>query len=516
MASRLIRLRLSPQYGVVLGWAALILLLTSFTLTRGYNHDEEQFLAAARLTLDGAIYRDFIHLQPPYYVELLGAIYRLLGLEHGFFFTARLINLLATLAACLALWHRADRAPGPGFATIALFITCTAIQPGIDSARNDMMPCALALWGASLVMGELTAPRCRSREILLAGILLAAAVGIKLSYAFAPLAVALYLAWKRPRLLVPLIAGGVVGTLPMLLFIPAGWEGFKAGVFDYHRVTPMLWHAEMGLSHYFGLEYLAEFLNRRVLTDATLAALLLLATCLFAGRRNPDIARAMREGHNGLTLLLLLGALVFGLLPRPPYIQYFQPFAAFAIFSLPACWVSLAGFAPMRRALLSAALLVGCLPGGLVMLATVPKLLTPDKWMVNRVAQTGHSIRDLLAARGLTGPVATLSPIPVLEAGLSIYPELATGPFFYRTGDRLTAQAITALKGVSRQTLPELLATRPPAAILVGRETGPLETPFIDYAQKHGFQAKPLPGVKGLTLWLPAIPGESPVNPLSQ
>lgn len=508
--------RFLNKYAIALGWTVLVVLLVAFTLTRGYNHDEEQFLAAARLTMDGAIYRDFIHLQPPYYVELLGGIYRLLGQESGFFLTARLVNLLATLAACLALWHRAGRDPWPGFAAIALFVTCTAIQPGIDSTRNDMMPCALALWGASLVMGEMPRTRARYWAILLAGALFAAAVGIKLSYAFAPLAVTIYLAWRRPRMLAPLIAGGVAGALPLLLFIPVGWEGFKAGVFDYHRITPALWHAEMGLSHYFGLEYLAEFLNRRVLTDATLTALLLLATGLFSARRQPDVATAMQVRHAGLMLLLLAGALLFGLLPRPPYIQYFQPFAAFSIFCLPTCWQALAGAAPMRRALLCAVLLLGCLPGGLVMLATAPKLLAPQKWMVNRVTETGQSVRNMLAACDFVGPVATLSPIPVLEAGLAIYPELAAGPFFYRTGDHLTAEAVTALKGASRKTLPDLLAARPPAAILVGRETGPLEAPFIEYARSHDFQAKDVPGVKGFTLWLPACPDKVVPNPLSQ
>jgi hypothetical protein len=507
---------LPAKYGLALGWAVLVLLLAAFTLTRGYNHDEEQFLAAARLSMDHAIYRDFIHLQPPYYVELLGTIYRVLGLQSSFFLTARLVNLLSTVVACLALWHRAGRNPWPGFAAIALFVTCTAIQPGIDSTRNDMMPCAVALWGASLVMDALIRPYARSQGIFLAGALFVVAVGIKLSYAFAPLAATIYLAWHRPRLLVPLMAGGVAGALPLLFYIPGSWEGFKAGVFEYHRVTPALWHAEMGLSHYFGLEYLAEFLNRRVLTDATLAILLLLATCLMTICRQPDVAARMRAQHVGLLLFLLAGALIFGLLPRPPYIQYFHPFAAFAIFCLPACWHALAGSDPLRKALLSAVLLLGCLPGGLVMLATVPKLLTPQKWIVSRVAETGQAVRIMLDARSVVGPVATLSPIPVLEAGLTIYPELSAGPFFYRTGDRLSVEAINKLKGTSRQTVPELLTARPPAAILVGRESGPLDAPFIDYARSHGYQATALPGVKGFTLWLPASTIDNMVEPLSQ
>ncbi|MFV3131071.1 hypothetical protein [Niveispirillum sp. KHB5.9] len=483
-----------PSPAVALYWLALVLLLAAFAVGRGYNHDEEQFVAAAVLAMDGVPYRDFVYLQPPAYLALLSGLYRLLGLDGGYFLAGRLLNLGFTLLALAALWWQARACTDDRRVAVAvtlLFSASTAVQPAIDSMRNDMAPCALALWAAVLVMGERDRRRVRHGVVALAGLLLAGAVGMKLSYGFAPLVMGLWLLWRRVGMLPGFVAGGVLGALCLLPWPLMGWAGFVEGVFTYHRITPALWHEEAGLSAYFGLEYLAEFLNRRVFTDAVLAGLLFLATATFLAHRRV-----------GLSGLLMLGALAFGLLPRPPYIQYFMPFAAFTLLALPAAWVAMENAGSVRGALLAAVMLLGTLPGTLVMLANAPRLVQPGKWMLARVAAAGEAIRDEVRAAGLDGPVATLSPIPVLEAGLAIYPELSAGPFFYRTADRLTPERLRGLNAVGRRDLPGLLAARPPAAILLGREDTVLEQPLLDYAQAHGFVERPVPGVKGLRLFL--------------
>lgn len=495
---------------VIWFWSLLALLLAAFVLGRGYNHDEEQFVAAAVLAVDHVPYRDFLYLQPPAYLALLSGLYRLLGLEGGYFLAARMLNLCFTLLALAALWRFARRHSGtdpiPAMAVTLLFATSTAVQPAIDSLRNDMAPCALALWATVLLIGELDRSRPRASFMAIAGLLLAGAVGMKLSYGFAPLVLTLWLLWRRPRLLPGLVAGGAAGAACLLPWPLAGWDGFLEGVVTYHRVTPALWHAEAGLNEYFSLEYLAEFLNRRVFTDALLAGLLLLSTSFLLARRDEDVAARVGERHLGLLGLLMLGALIFGLLPRPPYIQYFMPFAAFTLLAVPAAWAALAPAERVRGALLAATVLLGALPGTVVMLANAPRLVQPGKWMVTRIADAGVRIRAEMQAAGLEGPVATLSPIPVLEAGLPIYPELSAGPFFYRTADRLPVAALRALHAVGRRDLPALLAERPPAAILLGREGAVLEQGLLDYALAHGFIEKPVPGIRGLRLFLAPPP----------
>lgn len=491
-------------------WLLLGLLLTGFVLGRGYNHDEEQFLAAAVLAMDQVPYRDFIYLQPPAYPALLSGLFRLLGMSDGYFLVARLVNLGFTLAALAALWCFARRQavePWPALAVTLLFATCTAIQPAIDSMRNDMAPCALALWAVVLLLWEGERPKPRQAMTALAGLLLAGAVGMKLSYAFAPFLLILWSLWQRRALLPGLIAGGAVGGLLLLPWLMAGWDGFVEGVFTYHRVTPALWHAEAGLGSWFGVEYLAEFLNRRVFTDAVLAGLLFLVTAWVLGRRDAAVKTALRDRQMGLLAALMLGALIFGLLPRPPYIQYFMPFAAFTLLAMAAAWPALESVGRVRGALLTSVVLLGALPGTLVLLANAPRLLQPEKWMVSRIAEAGNNIRAAMQAANVPGgPVATLSPIPVLEAGLDIYPELSTGPFFYRTADRLSVERLLALKGVGRRDLPALLAARPPTAILIGREGLALEQPLLDYAMTHGFVERPVPGVRGLRVFLAVAP----------
>lgn len=489
---------------IVLGyWLLLGLLLFAFVLGRGYNHDEEQFLAAGVLAMESLPYRDFMYLQPPAYPALLAGLFRLLGLEGGYFLTARLLNLGFTLLALAALWRFArllSDDPAPAMATTLLFAASTAIQPAIDSMRNDMAPCALALWATVLLLGEMGRDRPRHRLAALAGLLMAGAVGMKLSYGFAPPLLLFWLAWRRRGLLPAFVAGGAAGALLLVPWPLKGWAGFVEGVFTYHRVTPALWHAEAGLSAYFGLEYLAEFLNRRIFTDAVFAVLLFLATALLLVRRGAEAETGRL--YPGLLGMMMLCALIFGLLPRPPYIQYFMPFAAFALLALPVAWAALEPAGRVRGALLAAVVLLGALPGTLVMLANAPRLMQPGKWMVTRVADAGRAIGAEMRAAGLSGPVATLSPIPVLEAGLEIYPELATGPFFYRTADRLPAETLKRLNAVGRRDLPALLAAHPPAAILVGREEPGLEQPLLDHARAHGFIERPVPGVRGLRLFL--------------
>ena len=113
---------------------------------------------------------------------------------------------------------------------------------------------------------------------------------------------------------------------------------------------------------------------------------------------------------------------------------------------------------------------------------------------------------DAMVAAGATGPVLTLSPIPVLESGLPIYPELAAGPFFYRTADRLSAGEQARLHAVGRRDLHALLAQRPPAAVLIGREPAALEQPLLDYATQNGFAERKVGGVKGFRLFVRSRP----------
>jgi hypothetical protein len=104
--------------------------------------------------------------------------------------------------------------------------------------------------------------------------------------------------------------------------------------------------------------------------------------------------------------------------------------------------------------------------------------------------EVSRIIRDVVKtsapSSGSPGKILTLSPVYAIESDLPIYPELATGSFVFRIGDRLSQEERERYHATSVSTIGDLLDADPPAAILVGDE-GELENPLLDYAQKHNY-----------------------------
>lgn len=66
--------------------------------------------------------------------------------------------------------------------------------------------------------------------------------------------------------------------------------------------------------------------------------------------------------------------------------------------------------------------------------------------------------------------VLTLGPLYALEAGCDIYTELSSGSIVYRIANRLTPEERRITHTIGPQTLNEILAECPPAAVIVGVE----------------------------------------------
>ena len=111
-------------------------------------------------------------------------------------------------------------------------------------------------------------------------------------------------------------------------------------------------------------------------------------------------------------------------------------------------------------------------------------------------------------------PVATLSPLYPLQAGLPLYPEFATGPFAWRVAGVISPELRASYVMAGPGDLARLFAARPPAAILTGFDPV-LEAPLEDYARGHGYRPRPVPEIHDRygtgTLWLPA--GATQDNP---
>ncbi|MEJ2721876.1 MAG: hypothetical protein P8181_12165, partial [bacterium] len=113
-------------------------------------------------------------------------------------------------------------------------------------------------------------------------------------------------------------------------------------------------------------------------------------------------------------------------------------------------------------------------------------LFEPQRWTGVELHDDAVVLRSLIPVEDRNRPVATLSPLMALEAGLPIYKELATGQFAYRIGELLSADEQARFRTTSPQRLPELLSLSPPSAVLVGG-AGDLDSSLVHFAQKSGF-----------------------------
>jgi len=171
---------------------------------------------------------------------------------------------------------------------------------------------------------------------------------------------------------------------------------------------------------------------------------------------------------HGLVAFMLVGSVPFGLLPSPMQGQYL--IAVFALLIvLGVC--SLSDGTARSLARLTVPGLIILVGVGVGALRTAPRLLRfvhPAAWSTTLLHEEALAMKAMLPAGSPC--VATLSPIRALEAGARIYTELASGPFFFRSGDLLRPEQVKTLRGASPSTLAQILDEKPPAAVLVGYE----------------------------------------------
>ncbi|RYD83935.1 MAG: hypothetical protein EOP84_06895 [Verrucomicrobiaceae bacterium] len=98
------------------------------------------------------------------------------------------------------------------------------------------------------------------------------------------------------------------------------------------------------------------------------------------------------------------------------------------------------------------------------------------------------------------GPVLTLAPTWAIEAGLSTYPEFATGAFAWRSAHLVPEERRQKLDMIAPADLEEFLTNKPPAAILTGYEDEELEAPLLEYARRHGY--RPVKLERGRRIWV--------------
>lgn len=462
------------------------------------RHDEQFFASMGILYRSGDLYRDlgFNHL--PNLPILLDGVLQLFGVERPVLAFRWVIVAgwlaTATLTGAIA-WRLTGSIAITALCLVLLITNPLLVGQAGTLVSNNFLPVPFALAGLLVVLAEAERRAVRPWAMALAGFLLAIAIGMKANYVLLipPFAIAMLFAPIAPnfrdrlmRVILPMLAGAIIGGAPSIMAFAGDPPGFVDHVFGYHRGPHLAWALASP-------EPLVISLRDRMVLARSLwgdGGTLLLAAAIVAAAAQLALRGWRADWATWLVAGLVVTGIAVAFLPRPSFPQYFTPPLPFAIVLL--ALLARAQTFHERRAF--APLLVAV--GTLALVLDAPKLITglpvlthPGKWTGNRVHAIALQVRD--AARG--GRVATLSPLYALDGGARIYPQLASGPFVYRVADRFTTAQRPHWRTLSPTTLAAGLDADPPGAILVGGE-GDLDMAFRAYAGVHHYRRLPLAG----------------------
>lgn len=506
---------------VLLLGAALYGRIMGFDLRR----DEFMFVPPAATMHDWPLYSAQFYNHVPYSAWLFRAVHLALpGLD--LLTSARLTVFLGWLLLLGAAFWTGLRLAGSAVAGVflaAIFLGSETLlaQAGM-AATNNLLPLPFILIGLTLFAAGHLSGRSPFGVYVLAGLSLSVAAGMKASaIAFVPAIVvacfllprAVPLAERARLTALPVALGGLLGALP-LFWLAATEPTFFDHLLRYHGGPHIaFWQANAASEPGLAMNMPAKTQMAQTVWLAGGAILALFVTAMAGGARSAqDIPLRSGDSARAAQAALAVGAAmltaaVLAFVPTPAFPQYFIPplaglpvLAALAIRSLPA---------GTRQILLRA------LPAGIVLMLAValPRLAVgltdlrhPDRLTPARLGQGAAALAQLVVPGGT---VATLSPLYPLQAGLSIYPEFATGPFVWRVADHITPELRASYVRAGPQDLPQLFADPRPAAILTGFDAM-LEAPLEAWARANGYLPQPIPEITDRygtgTLWLPDGP----------
>jgi len=505
----------------------LVLLALALNVSRvvraDYYHDEDQFIASARLLLDEGLlpYRDYPYFHTPYLVFIYALLFALTGNYN--LLSARLFSAVcATASVMLVFWmvlyfFRNHQWKYRYLAAIGIFFLylpnpLLAAIAGISWNHNLSILCMLGSLWLVLIGSQKVAPGI---WFFAGGVLLGIATGVRVSSITILPAFLLALfwlpgnfSWKR-IIRHALFFGAGIGAalLPLLgLFISAPQQ-FIFGNLRYAQLNSIyrldVPVAYDGVVPVYGTRSLVDklgFLWNNVITQPT--NLLVFATLVFFGwsvplshlRRNDD--RAFR---NMLVFAAILWVAVGSFLPTPTWKQYFSAPLPFALLAIAL------GLAYLTQRTSQARVWFMLLLVQLVLIANVfvaqdfrrmSFLRYVDLWKPLVIHQVGTDIREQIEP---DGQVFTIAPIYPLEGGLRVYAPMVTGVLAFRTGSLLSEAIQQQQNIISKDNFETYLDEDLPEGILVGFDQS-VEQPIIQFAVKMGYQPHPM--TERLTLWV--------------
>jgi hypothetical protein len=365
-----------------------------------------------------------------------------------------------------------------------------------QESSNYILPIAASFVAFYLYVSSLDPQAVKRFRILLSGVLVAVAMGTKAYYGVIvfPFVMtsllfprAFSMQKRVTRVLVPLVCGIFIGSLPVLCFFARDPGAFIFNNMSYHLITTQ-WRVMNGTSMTLisKVGYARQVLFSYENVVPVLGAVLCFFFPLFSGA--VDTPRKLLNSMSAelcLSLALFAVAVPTILVPTPTWLQYFAMPVSFSFLLLIS---ALAWSQPFTAYLTQVAVSSFVL---LAFLSGTPYLFVKrvgKRWVGTDVHNVALRIRDEIAAEPAESMrIATLSCLYAVEANIPIYRELATGPFLYRIGDLLGSEQRGRMHGTSPRTIQELLEQDPPAAVFVGFH-GDLETPLKRYAERSNYR----------------------------
>ena len=499
--------RRMAQIAVVIGFAVLLAAVYGRLMGYGLRRDEMMFVPPARLLGELSLYQDVFYNHVPYSAWYFRGFDLIFG-AGGLLFSARMGIFAAWLLLVgVTSWItlRLSNSVRLSLFSAVAILTCHPLmnEPGM-AASNNLLQLPFALAGLGFFLIELKEQRLRVSRLFASGVCLSLAAGMKVSaIAFIPpvaiaaflLPAALPFAVRVRRVALPILLGGLVGALPLFILLLSDPQLFLAHIVKFHSGPHVAyWEVnrltEPGLA--LGLGAKAQLAYGTWLNGVPLiVGFVVLCFGWMAVTESTSFDDTEQSAFGPVLVVLgtLLTTAMMSFLPTPGFSQhYIAPLVVLPILAaLMFARVPWSKHDYTRPVLAAASLL--CVLTALPWLT--PELRTTlgvGASTPQRMNAGGNALAATMTEHGIVnGKVATFLPIYPLEAGLDVYPELATGQFAYRIAPHTEPELAQHYVMAGPEQITSLFDTEPPAALLLGYEPK-LEKPLLDYAIAHGYR----------------------------
>jgi hypothetical protein len=488
-----------------------------------YSHDEDQFIASARLLLDeGQLpYLDYPFFHTPYLIFVYALLFTLTSNYN--LLAARLFSAVcATANVMLVFWivfyyfrnHPWKFRYLAAIGIMFLYLPSPLLAAAVVFSWNHNLSVLLMLGSLCMVLfgSEKKSPGV---WFFTSGALLGIAVGVRLSsitilpaYLLASIWLPGKFSWRRFIHLGLLFGSGFcLALLPLLWLFISAPQQFIFGNLGYAQLNsvyrlsiPVAYNGNIPVYGPGTLTEKVEFLWNDIIGQP--ANLLLFACLTFFGWLVLATHLGRKDEHafrNILVFMAIPFVAIGSFLPTPSWYQYFYAPVPFSLLAIAIGFAYLTQEAVQMRKWFSALLIILVLISNIFMLQDYRRmsfLRYVELWKPLVIHRIGMDIRELV---GATGRVFTIAPIYPLEGGLRVYPPMATGVFAFRTGSLLSPEQQQLYGIVSDQNFEAYLDKNIPDGILVGFDSA-VEHGVIEYAVSRGYEPHPLDGL--LTLWV--------------